>query len=53
MLYKNWPEYVAIMKMDLKWRTNDRETSIDGQLILRARLEANELLVAEVDSRRP
>jgi hypothetical protein len=53
MLYKNWPEYVAIMKRDLKWRANDRETSIDGQLILRARLEANELLVAEVDSRRP
>jgi len=53
MLYKNWPEYVAIMKRDLKWQINDRETRIDGQMILRTKLEANELLVAEVGSSRP
>jgi hypothetical protein len=52
MLYRNWPEYMAIMKKDLKWRTNDRETWIDDRSTLYTKLEPNELLVAEGASSR-
>jgi hypothetical protein len=47
MIQAKWPEYVDIMKNSLRWKLGDRDTKVDTNLILRTRMEANELLVVE------
>jgi hypothetical protein len=47
MVHQNWTRYVAMMKRDLKWRTDDHQTSFDGRSGLQTKLEQNELVVVE------
>jgi hypothetical protein len=46
MLLNGWDRYVVDMKSNLRWNTSDPSVSLNGQL-LKAKLEANELLVIE------